>query len=123
VSEDLPKVLANAVQLEQVVLNFIRNGLDAMEDIDPAARQLIIVTEQCGDNIKLSVTDFGEGITPDSEFKLFDAFYTTKPEGMGMGLSISRSIIEAHHGAIFAENIPGAGACFSFELPVNKEST
>jgi C4-dicarboxylate-specific signal transduction histidine kinase len=120
-SESLPAIKANTVQLEQVVLNFIRNGLDAMENTQTAKRELIIATEQQNDQLKLSVTDYGEGILSDSEGKLFDAFYTTKSEGMGMGLSISRSIIEAHDGVISACNVDGAGACFSFELPVSKE--
>jgi C4-dicarboxylate-specific signal transduction histidine kinase len=121
-SEGMPGVLANAVQLEQVVLNFIRNALDAMEHTNPANRELIIATEHQDGKIKLSVTDFGEGILSSEESKLFDAFYTTKPEGMGMGLSISRSIIEAHDGIISARNLPQAGACFCFELPSVKES-
>jgi C4-dicarboxylate-specific signal transduction histidine kinase len=121
-SEGLPGIQANAVQLEQVVLNFIRNGLDAMEHTQPANRELIIATEHQQGKIKLSVTDFGEGILSEAENKLFDAFYTTKPEGMGMGLSISRSIIEAHDGVISAHNTAEAGACFCFELPVSKEN-
>jgi C4-dicarboxylate-specific signal transduction histidine kinase len=121
-SESLPAIKANAVQLEQVLLNFIRNGLDAMENTHPGKRELIIATEHQDDKLTLSVTDFGEGILPNGEGKLFDAFYTTKAEGMGMGLSISRSIIEAHDGVISAYNVAGAGACFCFELPVSKET-
>ncbi len=119
-NEELPSVMANAVQLEQVVLNFIRNGLDAMENTHPDKRELIIATEHQDHKLKLSVTDFGEGLLPDVENKIFDAFYTTKPEGMGMGLSISRSIIEAHDGIISAHNAASAGASFCFELPVGK---
>jgi len=118
-SDKLPQLTANAVQLEQVVLNFIRNGLDAMEHTKPAKRKLIIHTEAVNGNLKLSVTDNGHGIPPESEAKLFDAFYTTKPDGMGMGLSISRSIIEAHNGIISARNTTDAGACFSFEIPID----
>ncbi|MCI0505640.1 MAG: PhnD/SsuA/transferrin family substrate-binding protein [Gammaproteobacteria bacterium] len=121
-SDNLPKIAANTVQLEQIMLNFIRNGLDAMENVEPARRKLIISTQTGGDKVKLSVTDYGHGILPEAESKLFDAFYTTKSEGMGMGLSISRSIIEAHNGVIHAENSIGAGACFSFELPVKSEN-
>jgi len=120
-SEELPKIVGNAVQLEQVVLNFIRNGLDAMENVDPEDRELIIATEENGGKVKLSVTDHGSGILPEAESKLFDAFYTTKSEGMGIGLSISRSIIEAHNGIIYAINMADAGACFSFELPEESE--
>jgi len=121
-SDNLPNFVANAVQLEQVVLNFIRNGLDAMENVDPKVRELIVTTERNNDKIKLSVMDHGSGILPEAESKLFDAFYTTKSEGMGIGLSISRSIIEAHHGAIYANNVADSGACFSFELPLDNES-
>ena len=121
-SEGIPTVMANAVQLEQVVLNFIRNGLDAMENTPPGKRELIIATEHLDDKLKLSVTDYGEGLLPEVEGRLFDAFYTTKAEGMGMGLSISRSIIEAHNGVISAHNATGGGACFCFELPVSKET-
>lgn len=117
-NEDLPELYANAVQLEQVVLNFICNGLDAMKKIDPAKRELIIATKMGSDKVTLSVTDFGEGILSNTQAKLFDAFYTTKAEGLGMGLSISRSIIEAHDGLIMGQNVAKAGACFSFELPV-----
>ena len=120
-SDDLPDIVANAVQLEQVVLNFIRNGLDAMENVDPENRELTIITEKLGDKVKLSVVDHGSGILSEAESKLFDAFYTTKPEGMGIGLSISRSIIEAHNGVIYASNVSNAGACFSFELPLDSE--
>ena len=115
-------MVANSVQLEQVVLNFIRNGLDAMENVDPDKRELIITTDKNEEKIILSVTDHGGGILPEAEPKLFDAFYTTKSEGMGIGLSISRSIIEAHHGVIYAKNVAETGARFSFELPINDES-
>lgn len=116
--EDLPDIYANEVQMEQIVLNFIRNGLDAMEDLDVKDRKLTITTEQNSDSIKLSVTDSGKGVSPELQSKVFDAFYTTKSEGMGMGLSISRSIIEAHDGVISLHNVANAGACFSIELPI-----
>ena len=119
---ELPELVANAVQLEQVVLNFIRNGLDAMENVDPDKRELIITTDKNDEKVTLSVTDNGGGILPEAEPKLFDAFYTTKSEGMGIGLSISRSIIEAHHGVIYAKNVADRGARFSFKLPINDES-
>lgn len=120
-SNDLPDVAANPVQLEQVILNFIRNGLDAMENTKSTDRLLTISTKQHKDRIELSVTDNGEGILDEAERKLFDAFYTTKAEGMGMGLSISRSIIEAHDGVISAENTTDTGARFAFELPLKLE--
>ena len=95
--------------------------MDAMENVEPQDRELVIATQRKGDKVKLSVTDNGCGISPEAESKLFDAFYTTKPEGMGIGLSISRSIIEAHNGIIYANNVADAGACFSFELPIHGE--
>ncbi len=121
-ADNLPRFTANAVQLEQVVLNFIRNGLDAMENTESSKRKLVIATEAINGNVRLSVTDNGHGILPETEAKLFDAFYTTKPEGMGMGLSISRSIIEAHNGIIAARNVTNNGACFSFDIPINSEN-
>ncbi|MDH5324092.1 MAG: PhnD/SsuA/transferrin family substrate-binding protein [Gammaproteobacteria bacterium] len=117
--EDLPDVSANLVQLEQVVINFIRNGLDAMETTIASKRQLIISTECEPDKVRLSVRDYGAGLVSESDSRIFDAFYTTKPEGMGMGLSISRSIIEAHNGYISARNMEDTGAKFFFELPVH----
>ena len=105
--------------MEQVILNFIRNSLDAMDNVAIARREIIITTEQDQDNVRLFVIDFGSGIKSNSESNLFDAFYTTKSEGMGLGLSISRTIIEEHSGTITASNNPDAGACFSFEIPVS----
>jgi C4-dicarboxylate-specific signal transduction histidine kinase len=119
--DKLPELVANAVQLEQVILNFIRNSLDAMESTEPLQRKLTIATQANCNKVILSVTDSGHGILPQSEAKMFDAFYTTKSEGMGMGLSISRSIIEAHNGAIYAKNTDNTGACFSFELPITEQ--
>lgn len=120
--EDLPEVSANLVQLEQVVINFIRNGLDAMDGLQPSRRELIISTQCLDDKITLSVRDFGTGLGSETDPKIFDAFYTTKPEGMGMGLSISRSIIEAHSGQIWGQNAEDGegGAIFSFALPVTE---
>ena len=116
-SPNLPDIVANETQLEQVILNFIRNSLDAMDNIDVEKREIIITTDQSLDKVRLFVIDFGNGIKSNAELNLFDAFYTTKSEGMGLGLSISRTIIEEHNGTITASNNPDGGACFSFELP------
>jgi len=118
-ADNIPVILANEIQLEQVVLNFIRNSLDAMENTEVRLREIIITTELDYDKVRLFVMDFGDGIPATTEGEVFDAFYTTKSDGMGMGLSISRTIIEEHNGTIVANNNPETGACFSFEIPAN----
>jgi len=113
----LSPVKGNMIQLEQVLLNFIRNGIDSIEKNRSQERIVRINTSQKGKKIQVTVTDSGEGISEDVLPKIFDAFYTTKLDGMGIGLSISRSIIEAHLGKITARSLPEGGAEFSFELP------
>ena len=116
--DDLPLVAGDRVQLQQVILNLLRNASDAMSGIDDRARELTIRTERDeGDCVRLTVKDTGIGITPQDMERLFDAFYTTKSGGMGMGLSISRSIVESHHGRLWATSNDGPGANFSFSLP------
>jgi len=116
--EPMALVDGNMIQLEQVILNLLRNAIDAMDKTDVAQRRLLISTEQCAEAIIVRVCDNGEGIDDSSLQQIFDAFYSTKPDGMGIGLSISRSIIESHHGRIRAHNLPQGGAEFSFELPM-----
>jgi len=119
----LPMVEGDMIQLEQVVLNFIRNSLDAMDGLRPDQRHLRISTRKInGAKVMLRTTDSGEGIAVDALPKIFDAFYTTKSDGMGIGLSISRSIIESHQGMIKARSLPDGGAEFVFELPVQQVS-
>jgi len=121
--EQLPMVEGDMIQLEQVVLNFIRNSLDAMDAVRPDLRHLRISTRKInGEKVMLRTTDSGEGIAADALPKIFDAFYTTKSDGMGIGLSISRSIIESHQGMIKARSLPDGGAEFVFELPVQQVS-
>jgi C4-dicarboxylate-specific signal transduction histidine kinase len=115
---DLPLVEGNMIQLEQVVLNFIRNGIDAMDTVEQGERRLTISTCRDGRGVLVSALDTGEGISEEALPKIFDAFYTTKSDGMGIGLSISRSIVEAHHGRIMARSLTEGGAEFSFQLPV-----
>jgi|GEM_PF-1525605 PAS domain S-box-containing protein len=116
--EDLPLVTGDRVQLQQVILNLLRNGSDAMNTIHDRPRELLIRTERCeGDRALLSVKDSGTGFDPQSMDKLFQAFYTTKSDGMGIGLSVSRSIIEQHDGRLCATLNDGPGATFSFSLP------
>lgn len=119
-ADPLPTVNVDMVQIEQVLLNLIRNGMEAMSENDADQKELAIRTIQNQTNeIEFSVSDMGEGISPKVEpEKLFDAFFTTKKEGMGMGLAISRSIIEAHGGRLWATRSPDRGMTFQFTLPV-----
>jgi C4-dicarboxylate-specific signal transduction histidine kinase len=115
---DLPPVMGDRVQLQQVILNLVRNATDAMIGIDDRTRHLVITTErEEDDRVRLSVQDAGVGFDAHVETKLFEAFYTTKGGGMGMGLSVSRSIIEHHEGRLWAALNDGPGATFSFSIP------
>jgi PAS domain S-box-containing protein len=117
-AEDLPSVAGDRVQLQQVILNLLRNASDAMAHVDDRPRLLRIGTRpDGGDRVRLTVQDAGIGVTPGDLEKLFDAFYTTKSAGMGIGLWVSRSIIERHHGRLWAEPNDGPGATFSFSIP------
>src|SRR5688572_4188940 len=117
-ADDLPPVVGDRVQLQQVILNLLLNAYDAMSRIDDRPRQLrISTTRDEGDHVRLVVQDAGVGFGQESADKLFEAFYTTKASGMGMGLSVSRSIIERHHGRIWAARNEGPGATFSFSIP------
>ncbi|MET3966759.1 PAS domain-containing protein [Bradyrhizobium sp. S3.9.1] len=121
-AECLPAVVGDRVQLQQVILNLLQNAMDAMDVIADRPRRLTISTERDERNwVRLSVQDSGPGFDPESVEKLFDAFYTTKDEGMGIGLSVSRSIIENHHGRLWAAPNEGAGATFSFSIPQSWE--
>ena len=117
-ANDLPAVTGDRVQLQQVVLNLLRNASDAMRGVNDRPRQLLIKTRQDSDGgVRLSVQDTGEGFEPENINKLFNAFYTTKSDGMGIGLSVSRSIIEKHNGNLWATTNDGPGATFSFSIP------
>jgi signal transduction histidine kinase len=119
---DLPPVTGDRVQLQQVVLNLLMNASDAMSGIDDRPRQLVIRTERDeGDCVRLSVQDTGVGLEPQDLDRVFDAFYTTRSDGMGIGLSISRSIIERHHGRLWAVPNDGPGATFLFSIPCTPE--
>ena len=117
-ADDLPAVVGDRIQLQQVILNLLRNAADAMGTTDDHPRELLIRTERDeGNQVRLSVRDSGVGLAPQAADKLFEAFYTTKTDGMGIGLSISRSIIEAHQGRLWATPNDGPGATFSFVIP------
>jgi len=115
----LPPILGDAVQLQQVVINLMINAIQAMADVGNRMRKLVV--RSCLDDagmVTVQIADSGPGFSEDKAAHLFDAFYSTKPEGMGMGLSICRTIIEAHNGRISAAGIEGQGATFSFTLPL-----
>jgi PAS domain S-box-containing protein len=115
---DLPCVSGDRIQIQQVIVNLLRNGSDAMSIVDDRPRELLIKTE-CDESggVRLSVKDTGVGIAPQIEEKLFEAFHTTKGDGMGIGLSVSRSIMERHQGRLWAIRNEGPGATFIFAIP------
>ncbi len=117
-ADDVPLVTGDRVQLQQVILNLLRNASESMNGVEDRTRQLLIKTErQEGDRVRLSVQDAGVGFETDNIDRLFEAFYTTKNDGMGMGLSVSHSIIENHQGRLWASANDGPGATFSFSIP------
>ena len=117
-ADQLPPVTGDRVQLQEVILNLVRNASDAMSTVADRPRQLLIKTAPDeGDQVRLSVQDAGVGFDPRAMKKLFDTFYTTKNDGMGIGLSVSRSIIESHNGRLWATPNDGPGATFSFSIP------
>jgi signal transduction histidine kinase len=117
-AEGLAPVSGDRVQLQQVILNLLRNASEAMSGVDDRPRQLVVKTERDdGNGVRLSVQDAGVGFEPGSTERIFDAFYTTKSAGMGIGLSVSRSIVESHRGKLWAAPNDGPGATFSFSIP------
>ena len=118
-ADDLPTITGDRIQLQQVVLNLLRNASDAMVDVHDRPRELLIRTRrESGDHVCVTVRDVGVGLDRQSAGKLFDTFYTTKSGGMGIGLSVSRSIVERHQGRLWAEQNDGPGATFSFSIPL-----
>ena len=108
-AKDLPAIEGDPTQIQQVLINLVSNAFDAMRDMPPAGRKVHIATESNGDNIvRVAVRDYGAGISEATRGQLFEQFFTTKEEGLGMGLAIVRSIVEAHGGKIAAENVPMA---------------
>jgi len=117
-ADDLPIITGDRIQLQQVILNLIRNASDAMLDVHDRPRLLLIRTLREGaDHVRVAVSDAGVGLTEQNLDSLFDAFYTTKTGGMGIGLFISRSIVEGHQGRLWAQPHDGPGATFSFSIP------
>ena len=123
-ADDLPIIVGDRIQLQQVILNLVRNAADAMVDVHHRPRQLLIQTEREDVNhVRVTVRDVGIGLPAESLDSLFDAFFTTKSTGMGIGLFVSRSIVERHQGRLWAEPNDGPGATFSFSIPIQTGAT
>jgi signal transduction histidine kinase len=114
---DLPAVRGDRVLIQQVVLNLVMNGIEALRDAQDHRRELVIHAQGEADRVRVTVHDSGIGLDPDAVERIFDALYTTKPEGLGMGLSISRTIVENHGGRLSVVTQDGPGATFEFTLP------
>jgi signal transduction histidine kinase len=120
----LPMILGDRVQLQQVIINLVMNGIEAMQSVTDQPRELVVGSHQDETHrVLVTVTDSGVGISAENADRLFNAFFTTKSGGMGMGLSICRSIIEAHGGRMSAADSVGPGARFQFILPLHQEDT
>jgi signal transduction histidine kinase len=116
-AENLPAVRGDRVELQQVILNLLRNASEAMADVHDRLRVVLVETERDAGDVRVTVRDAGVGLDRQSVERVFDPFYTTKSGGMGIGLSVSRSIIESHQGRIFAKPNDGPGATFAFTIP------
>ena len=123
-SPALPNVMADRVQLQQVVMNLILNGMDAMSGTGARERELVIRSQKDKeDQVLIAVEDSGTGLDPETAERIFDPFFTTKPHGIGVGLSISRSIIESHQGRLWAAPGANGGTVFQFTLPISAEES
>jgi len=118
---DLPRIMGDRVQLQQVLMNLIVNSIDAVKEVD-GARELAVKSQRTEkEEVLVSVSDTGVGLPPEQTEKIFNAFFTTKPHGTGMGLRISRSIVESHGGRLWAADNSPRGANFCFTLPTKIE--
>ncbi|MCG8586232.1 MAG: ATP-binding protein, partial [Pirellulales bacterium] len=116
-SDNLPPALSDAIEFQQVLLNLVRNGFDAMSETPPKDRLLIVRTKKADEMIEITVEDRGHGLSGTASEQVFEAFFTSKEDGLGMGLAISRSIVENHGGRIWATPADN-GAIFRFTLPI-----
>ena len=122
-SDDLPLILGDRVQLQQVILNLAINAIEALSAVGEGSRDLLIRTARGGSkDILITVSDSGRGVDPKDIDRVFDAFYTTKGDGMGLGLTISRSIIEAHGGRLWVTPNAPRGATFQLTVPIRGDS-
>jgi signal transduction histidine kinase len=117
-ASDLPKTMADRVQLQQVLMNLMLNGIEAMKDMGTPGELTIKSEQDENRRILVAIADTGVGLRPDQTEQVFNAFFTSKPQGTGMGLSISRSIVESHGGRLWASPNSGSGATFQFTLPI-----
>jgi len=117
VPEALPRVTGNRVQLQQVLLNLLLNGFDAVANCAPGSRRIALLVRPCASGVSVEVTDSGHGMDKRTLARVFEPFFTTKPKGMGLGLSISRTIVAAHGGTLSVRSTPGGGTTFRMELP------
>src|SRR4029077_13365339 len=121
-ASELPAVNGDPVQLQPVLLNLVTKACHAMADAEPKGRKLCVRTGASPEGVRVTVADRGCGIPPESLPRIFDSFYTTRPEGMGLGLTVCRAIIVAHRGRLWAENNSDGGASFHFVLPAVEAS-
>jgi C4-dicarboxylate-specific signal transduction histidine kinase len=122
-SEGLPRILRDRIQLQQVILNLIMNAIEAMSEVSEGTRALLISTSEADSGgVLVAVSDSGPGLPPANLARIFEAFYTTKPSGLGMGLSICRSIIDAHGGRLWATPNEPHGAVFCMMLPIGEKT-
>ena len=121
-SNDLPVVWGDRIQLQQVILNLVMNAIEAMSEVSPTQRKLLIASVKDGSNgVLVRIQDSGIGLDGESLDRLFEAFFTTKARGMGMGLAVSQTILQAHGGRLWATPNASHGATFQFTLPANNE--
>jgi C4-dicarboxylate-specific signal transduction histidine kinase len=117
----LPPILGEAIQLEQVVINLLRNGVEAMDEVAAGPREMVVATAREGECIAVTVSDTGPGLSDEAQQRLFEPFFTTKARGMGLGLSTSRSIVEAHGGRLVIAKAPAGGTRATMILPTVAE--
>jgi signal transduction histidine kinase len=116
---DVVYASVDRIQVQQVLVNLLRNAYEAMTGLPPGQREVTITERRRADTVELSVQDAGEGITPENLSRVFDAFFTSKPNGVGIGLAISRSIVEGHGGRLWLRQNPKQGVTFHFTLPLS----